>query len=70
MSLCYVHYLTTRLDDELKHLAELCTDNKPTVTDSKADIFLRTITTEFPKNSIPNIAQIRDQFIQQDLNDE
>ncbi|KRZ05679.1 hypothetical protein T11_12338 [Trichinella zimbabwensis] len=48
----------------------LCSDNKPTVIDSIEDISLRTLTAEFLKKSITNIAQMRAQFMEQDPDDE
>ncbi|XP_003372813.1 putative neurotransmitter-gated ion-channel ligand binding domain protein [Trichinella spiralis] len=64
--LCLLSHNESFSNDDLKQPAELCTDNKPTVVDSKVDIPLTTLTAEFLKNNIINIAQIMDQFIQQD----
>ncbi|KRX43001.1 hypothetical protein T06_15004, partial [Trichinella sp. T6] len=50
----------------LKQLAEPCIVNKTTIIDPKADISLGSLTAEFLKNSISNIAHIMNQFIEQD----
>ncbi|KRZ80652.1 hypothetical protein T10_740 [Trichinella papuae] len=67
---CDTIFLKCAMFIELKHLAELCSDNKPTVIYSKEDISLRTLTAEFLKNSITNIAQMRAQFMEQNPDDE
>ncbi|KRY92502.1 hypothetical protein T4D_9629 [Trichinella pseudospiralis] len=67
---CDSIFLKCAMFIELKHLAELCSDNKPTVIHSKEDISLRTLTAEFLKNTIMNIAQMKGQFMEQDLDDE
>ncbi|KRX81532.1 Ligand-gated ion channel 50 [Trichinella sp. T6] len=64
--LCSLSHNESLSNDDLKQLAELCTDNKSKVVDSKVDIPLTTLTAEFLRNNITNIAQIMDQFIQQD----
>ncbi|KRZ71351.1 Ligand-gated ion channel 50 [Trichinella papuae] len=68
--LCSLSHNESLSNCDLKQLAELCTDNKPTVVNSKEDIHLKTLTAQFLKNSITNITQIMDQFIEQDPDDE
>ncbi|KRX55632.1 hypothetical protein T09_8428 [Trichinella sp. T9] len=70
--LCYVHYLSHNdglSNDDLKQLAEPCIVNKTTVIDPKEDISLGSLTAEFLKSSIGNIAHIMDQFIDQNPDD-
>ncbi|KRX68178.1 PiggyBac transposable element-derived protein 3, partial [Trichinella sp. T9] len=69
---CYVHYLSHNdglSNDDLKQLAEPCIVNKTTVIDPKEDISLGSLTAEFLKSSIGNIAHIMDQFIDQNPDD-
>ncbi|KRX50497.1 hypothetical protein T06_5028, partial [Trichinella sp. T6] len=53
----------------LKQLALPCIVNKTTVIDLKENISLGSLTAEFLKSSIGNIARIMDQFIDEDPDD-
>ncbi|KRX22714.1 hypothetical protein T07_3306 [Trichinella nelsoni] len=62
--LCSLSHNDGLSNDDLKQLAEPCIVNKTTVIDPKEDIYLGSLTAEFLKNSISNIAHIMDQFIE------
>ncbi|KRZ83672.1 hypothetical protein T08_6029 [Trichinella sp. T8] len=67
--LCSLSHNDGLSNDDLKQLAEPCIVNKTTVIDPKEDISLGSLTAEFLKSSIGNIAYIMDQFIDQDPDD-
>ncbi|KRX68216.1 hypothetical protein T09_15015 [Trichinella sp. T9] len=67
--LCSLSHNDGLSNDDLKQLAEPCIVNKTTVIDPKEDISLGSLTAEFLKSSIGNIAHIMDQFIDQNPDD-
>ncbi|KRZ82659.1 hypothetical protein T08_4184 [Trichinella sp. T8] len=64
-----VLYVQSKWLDEVLLGEEPCIVNKTTVIDPKEDISLGSLTAEFLKSSIGNIAYIMDQFIDQDPDD-